>query len=73
MAPIFSGVMDSLDGVICPSLYHVSVVQPEAVRSLARVVRYSLLQALSSACPRRTQRGWASNGLRGLVWGSAEW
>lgn len=40
---MFSGVADTLDRVVCPSLYHVSIVQPEAVRSLARVVSVSFV------------------------------
>lgn len=45
VAPMFWGVADTLDRVVCPSQFHVSVVQPEAVRSLARVVSCSILQA----------------------------
>lgn len=43
---MFSGVADTLDRVICPSLFHVSVLQPGAVRSLARVVSVSFVAVL---------------------------
>ncbi|CAM9108296.1 unnamed protein product, partial [Scytosiphon promiscuus] len=36
-APLFLGVADKLDGVVCPSLFHISTIRPEAVRSLGRV------------------------------------
>lgn len=37
-APLFSGIADIVDGIVCPSRFHASLVEPESVRSLIRVV-----------------------------------
>lgn len=42
-APFFSGVADILDGIICPSLYHASLIEPENARSLVRVVSCAIV------------------------------
>lgn len=36
--PFFSAMAKNLDGIVCPSSYHASVLEPEIMRSLARVV-----------------------------------
>eukprot|EP00752_Nemacystus_decipiens_P012726 g11275.t1 len=36
--PFFSGIVDMLDGIVCPSRYHASRIEPDHIRSVVRVV-----------------------------------
>eukprot|EP00903_Cladosiphon_okamuranus_P006818 g6643.t4 len=38
LPPFFSGIVDILDGIVCPSRYHASHIEPHNVRSVIHVV-----------------------------------